>query len=251
MTEEKQEPRPKIRIVDSNEPGVMRAKLLELGWEQRRLDSADYWFFDTEYKKVGIERKEVNDFLGSLGDRLAGQLERMLDHYDIVILLLEGNWRQVSAQSNIIGSQGITYNTWAMAWNFIRSQQHKGVSLELTTSMGHSVQRLGELYAWYQRGSHTGGMSHKTFVDDRIMAFPRGCRGKTAELVLAMFKSLTCVGNAEISDLMHVSGVAEKKATMIFDHFNSWRGEKPPVTETEAQAMLALDPAENVQGRML
>jgi len=221
MTEEqKQEQKPRMKVVDSNEPGIMRQKLLELGWEQRRMEASDYWFFDHDYKKVGIERKEVNDFMASLGDRLANQLERALDHFDTVILLLEGNWRQVNYDNKLVGSQGITYNTWAMAWNFIRSQQHKGVTLELTTSMGHTIQRLNELYAWYQRASHTGGMSHKTFIDDRIMAFPRGCRGKTAEAVLAIFKSLTAVGNAEVSDLVHVDGVGEKKAKDIYAHFN-------------------------------
>lgn len=209
-----------MKIVDSNEPGVIREKLLELGWEQRRMETADYWWFDYEYKKIGVERKEINDFMASLGNRLANQLERAIDHFDTVILLLEGNWRQITNQNKIIGSQGITYNTWAMAWNFIRSQQHKGVTLELTTSMGHTIQRVNELYAWYQKSNHTGGMSHRTFIDDRIMAFPRGCRGKTAEAVLVMFKSLVCVGNAEINDLMHVPGVGEKKAKDIYAHFN-------------------------------
>jgi ERCC4-type nuclease len=75
-------------------------------------------------------------------------------------------------------------------------------------------------------------MSHKTFSDDRVMAFPRGCRGKTAEAVLGVFKSLTAVGNAEVSDLMHVDGVGEKKAQTIYDHFNTWRGQQPPKVTT-------------------
>ncbi len=247
MNNDKKEPPQRIRIVDTREPGVMREKLLQLGWEQRALDSADYWFFDCNYKKVGIERKEVSDFMASLGDRLASQLERMLDHYDIVILLLEGNWRQVDTSNKLISGHGISYNTWSMAWNFIRSQQHKGVTLELTTSMGHTIQRVNELYAWYQRSNHTGGMSHKTFVDDRIMAFPRGCRGKTAELVLAMFKSLVAVGNADVEDLLNVSGVGQKKAESIYDHFNSWRGDVPPVVEPIKEELKE----EIEQGRML
>ena len=227
MEEQKQEQKPRMKVVDSREPGAIREKLLELGWEQRQMESADYWFFDVAFKKVGIERKEVNDFMASLGDRLSNQLERMLDHYDTVILLLEGNWRQVAAGNSLVTGRGVTYNTWAQAWNFIRSQQHKGVTLELTTSMGHTIQRVNELFAWYQRASHTGGMSHRTFIDDRIMAFPRGCRGKTAELVLAMFKSLVCVGNAEVSDLMNVNGVGEKKAADIFAHFNRGTNDIP------------------------
>lgn len=244
----------KIRIkeMDSGEPGEIRYKLMELGWFQRRLESADYWFFDYNWKKVGIERKEVNDFMGSLGDRLSSQLERMLDHYDTVILLLEGNWRQVSSTNNIVSVRGISYNTWAMAWNYIRSQQHKGVTVELTTSAGHTIQRLNELYAWYQRPSHTGGMSHKTFIDDRIMAFPRGCRGKTAELVLNVFKSLVAVGNADISDLMNVNGIGEKKAQMIYDHFNTWRGEQPPSVSIDEVSLYEKTKQEKVaQERML
>lgn len=238
----------RIKVVDSNEPGEIRTKLLEMGWEQTRLDSADYFFFDSEFKKIGIERKEVNDFMASLGDRLANQLERMLDHYDCTILLLEGNWRQISAGNNIVTARGTDYNTWAMAWNFIRTQQHKGVTLELTTNIGHTIQRVNELYAWYQRSIHTGGMSHKTFTDDRIMAFPKGCRGKTAELVLAVFKSLTAVGNADVSDFMYIEGIGEKKAKDIYAHFNSWRGETPPVVE---EVITEIKQEEVEQGRML
>src|SRR3972149_3808289 len=107
MITEIKEQKPKTKVVDSREPGIIRNKLLELGWEQRQLESADYWFFDVDYKKVGIERKEINDFMSSLGDRLANQLERSLDHYETVILLIEGNWRQITYQNRLVGSQGI------------------------------------------------------------------------------------------------------------------------------------------------
>src|SRR4030042_5381803 len=100
--EQKQEQRPRMKIVDSREPGIIREKLLQVGWEQRQMETSDYWFFDHDYKKVGIERKEVNDFMASLGDRLANQLERALDHFDTVILLLEGNWRQVGYDSKLV-----------------------------------------------------------------------------------------------------------------------------------------------------
>ena len=231
-------PQIRYKYVDSREPGIIREKLLEVGWIQKQLETADYWFFDCDYKKIGIERKEVNDFMGSLGDRLANQLERSLDHYDTVILLLEGNWKQITYNNKLMGNNGISFNTWAMAWNFIRSQQHKGVTIELTTSLGHTLQRLNELYAWYQKSSHTGGMSHQTFIDDRIMAFPKGSRGKTAEAVLYIFKSLVAVANADVGDLMHVPGIGEKKASDIYAHFNSWRGEAPPIVTDETTEMI-------------
>lgn len=253
-TEQKREPPPKYKIVDTREPAELRTKLMEIGWEQRALECGDYWFFDNNYKKVGIERKEVGDFIQSVGDRLTNQLERCLDHYDTVILLLEGNWKQATYNDKIITGRGVSYNTWAMCWNFIRAQQHKGVTIELTINMGHTVKRLNELYAWYQKGLHTGGMSHTTFTDDRIMAFPRGCRGKTAAEVLKTFKSLTCVGNADVEDLLNVDGVGQKKAESIYDHFNSWRGEKEE-TDTDievGQETEEVDKTEEItQGKLL
>ena len=59
------EQREKIKIVDTREPGIIREKLLELGWTQKTMEVSDYWFFDNEYKKIGIERKEINDFMNN------------------------------------------------------------------------------------------------------------------------------------------------------------------------------------------
>lgn len=221
----------KPKVVDSREPLEIRQRLLELGWEQRQLFSADYWFFTHDYKKVGIERKEISDLFNSLsiitdentGEKKAGrltqQIEAMIEHYDFPILLIEGNWKQV-ANGKIISSKGLEYHTWSMIWNYIRSQQHKGITLELTLSLNHTVKRLNELYAWYQRPFHTGGLNKSSYTDDRIMAFPTGCRGKTAINVLGVFKSLACVANADEQDFLNVEGIGEKKAKLIWQHFN-------------------------------
>jgi len=254
---QEKEQRIRYKYVDNREPEDIRAKLLEYGWVQQQLHCADFWFFDYAYKKIGIERKSVDDFIASIGDRLTNQLERCLDSYDSTILMLEGNWRKTGTANNIQTNRGVSYNTWAMAWNYIRTQQLKGITLEITIDVGHTIQRLNELYAWYQSPGHTGGMSHKTFIDDRIMAFPKGCRGKTAIEVLKVFKSLVAVGNAEVSDLRHVEGIGDGKARMIYDHFNSWRGdsgnEEKVQPEEEAQGVTLEEESEvkPEQGRMI
>lgn len=208
------------RVMDANEPGTIRMELYKVGWQQKRLITGDYWFFTHDYKKVGIERKTVEDFLGSMGDKLARQLENSLEHYDIVILLLEGNWRKVSpSKENLITQRGIVYQTWDMVWNYIRRFQDKGVTLELTTDEGHTIHRLNELYALYQKSYSLSGRS-KEFGDDRVMAFPSGVRGKTGMAVLEAFGSLAMVCKASIDDLMLVEGIGEKKANSIYNHFN-------------------------------
>lgn len=66
----------------------------------------------------------------------------------------------------------------------------------------------------------TGAVIPHHSGDDRILAFPSGCRGKTGEETLKMFGSLRAVSGAKIDELMNVHNVGEKKARLIHEHFN-------------------------------
>jgi ERCC4-type nuclease len=209
------------RIVDSNEPCEIRTKLLEIGWEQRRLHSADYMIITSKYQKVGLERKEINDLMSSIGDRLARQLEAMLDYYDINILMIEGSWKTISPQKQIITGRGISYYTWDMVWNFLRRWQDKGVSIELTINEGHTIQRLSAIYALYQKDYSMSARAGK-FADERILAFPSGVRGKTGENILKGH-SLGEIAGMSVETLQKYEKVGEKKAKLIYSHFH--RGE--------------------------
>lgn len=214
-----QERQQQLKIVDSNEPSDIRTKLLEVGWQQRSLTCGDYCFFSHDFKRIGIERKAVNDFLGSLGDRLSRQLETCLDYYDRTVLLIEGSWKTVSAEDHIVSSRGIERYTWTMVWNYLQRFQDKGITIQLTVNEGHTIKRVNELYALYQKSYSMSGAS-KEFEDDRILAFPSGCRGKTAISCLTMFGSIEMICKAKIQDLMHVPNIGEKKATLIYNHFH-------------------------------
>jgi len=78
-----------IKIVDDREPSQMRTKLIELGWQQRRLVSGDFTFWTCQYQKLGITRKTTQDFMNSLNDKFSQQLEVMLETYDICVILVE------------------------------------------------------------------------------------------------------------------------------------------------------------------
>jgi ERCC4-type nuclease len=212
--------RPEIdKFVDSREPEPIRNKLLQYGWRQTQLQTGDYFFFSHDMKRVAIERKEVNDFLSSIGDKLTRQLDEMQDAYDISILMLEGSWATINPAMNIVGQHGVSYNTWEMVWNYIHRKELKHVILEITVNSGHTIQRVGELYALYQKAYSLSGKSND-WTDDRILSFPSGCRGKTAMNVLAMFKSLWAVSNAEVNDFLQVENVGKKKAELIYNHFH-------------------------------
>jgi len=207
------------KVMDSNEPGEIRMKLWESGWQQQRLLAGDYWWFTHDFKKTGVERKTVDDLLGSIGDRLSRQLENMLEHYSINILLIEGSWKKVSPTNKIISSRGIEYHTWSMVWNYLRRWQDKGFTLELTINEGHTIQRLNELYALYQKAYSLSGKSRE-FTDDRVLALPSGCRGKSGMLVLQTLGSLRSVGEASVEKLVTIEGIGEKRAKLIHNHFN-------------------------------
>lgn len=208
------------KAFDDREPNYIRYELNKLGWEQRRLQIGDYWFFTHDFKKVGIERKTVEDLLSSLGERLSRQLEANLEHYAINILLLEGNWKKVSpSDQNLITNRGIVYQTWDMVWNYIRRFQDKGISLELTTNEGHTIHRLNELYALYQK-TYSLASKSKDFTDDRVLAMPSGCRGKSGMKVIEELGSLKDVANAMPDELIEIEGIGKTKAQLIYNHFN-------------------------------
>jgi len=209
----------RYKTVDSNEPEGIRTRLLELGWVQKRLPSADYSFFTVDFKKVGIERKEVLDLISSLGDRLAWQLEKMAEYYDFPILLIEGSLKQVVGTGRIVSSRGVEQWYMSTLRDFLRTWQDRGLTIETTFTPRDTVQRLNELYAYYQKAVHTGGLKKPSTGDRRLLAFPSGVGLKTAEKILAG-RSLVEIAAMSVADLMTIDGVGQKRAEDIRVHFN-------------------------------
>jgi ERCC4-type nuclease len=205
------------KIVDTREPELLRYKLIELGWNQMSLVSGDFAFLSHDKLKIGITRKTINDLLNSLGNNFSGQLEEMLDCYDINIILLEGSWKPIIEKTYFI--DGIEVTAWDSVMNYLHRWFAKGFILELTTSTGHTIHRLNALYALYQK-PYSLSASTKRFTDDRILAMPSGCRGKTGIAVLDACGSLKAVSLLEVSELDTIPGVGKKKAELIWNHFN-------------------------------
>jgi len=201
------------RIADTTEPWAITGELIKTGWERQKLFSADYFFLTTDFKKVGVERKEIGDLINSLGDRISRQLQNMLGYYDFSILLIEGN---ISHTGNtMITDRGITRILLEGYRNFLRTWQDRGITLERTSSIGDTIMRLNELYAYYQKPTHTGGITRRQAGDPRYLAFPPTVGFKTAEEILNTLGSLQSVANAELNTLTSISGVGPKRAENI------------------------------------
>ncbi len=208
------------KAVDNNEPYDMRSRLLEVGWVQESLYAGDYHFLTINYKRVGIERKTVSDLISSLSnERLSDQLFRLVEHYDIKILLLEGKWGQVY-DGSILTAHGVTQWKWDTVWNFIQTWQDRGVTIQMTTNSGMTIQRLNSLYAYYQKASHSGGINRTIVGDPRLLAFPSGIGERLGSAILKEFGSLKAVANAQTEDFLVVEKVGLKKAQAIFDFYN-------------------------------
>lgn len=216
----------KTKLVDSREPEAIREKLLEYGWNQSMLYSGDYLFQTGDYKRVIVTRKRVDDLCASIGDRFSKQLDEILDYEaEKRIILLEGSWKTINPNMNIVTNHGVQYNTWSMVWNYLRRWQDRGFTLEITVDEGHTIQRLNELFAMYQK-TYSVSASSNEWEDSRVLSFPSGCRGKTAMNCLTEFGSLrqiACASANEILARMQGKNVGTKKANLIFEHFH--RGE--------------------------
>jgi len=95
------------RIVDSAEPGIIAKKLIATGWKRQRMPHGDYEFYTQDFLRVGITRKTISDLLSSINDKFGEQLAEMKRHFDINIILLEGNWKTILPQRKIFTDRGI------------------------------------------------------------------------------------------------------------------------------------------------
>jgi ERCC4-type nuclease len=210
------------KIVDSREVAEARVALMELGWQQRQLQSGDYCFWTCQNHSVGITRKTTSDFLSSIGDEFGYQLEVMLDRYDICILLIEEPWNWID--SNIITDRGISKVTKKAALNYIHRWQGKGFILERTADLSDTILRLNELYAFYQQPYSLSARS-KGYADERLLALPSGLRGKSGERLLASH-SIREIANMIPREIiaLGIEGIGETRATLCYQHFN--KGDK-------------------------
>lgn len=207
------------KVVDSREPESIRTKLLETGWSQQALYTADFMFYTINFKSVGIERKSIPDLMGSLGNRLSEQLYKMTEHFDVCILLLEGSWQLARDQVMVV--KGIESYGWSVVWNYLQTWQDKGLTIQLTVSEGHTIKRLNELYSYYQKPSHTGGVVKSIVGDPRLLAFQCGGIGpKIGIELLKKFGSIKAVANANIEEYLDIEKIGKTRAQRLYDHLS-------------------------------
>lgn len=174
----------------------------------RQLETGDYVLSD----RVGVERKEVNDFLSSMIDgRLFQQLKNLKNSYLRPVLVLEGEGlftiRKIS-QNAIFGALACIVADYGIP--IIQTKDEKE-----TASLMFSIARreFGEGRTVGVRGEK-GSMSLSERQQFIIEGLPN-ISGVLAQRLLSHFGSIKGVADAGAEELMEVKGVGKKKAEDI------------------------------------
>jgi len=204
-----------MRIVDSREPWEIREKLLQLGWEQMALKDGDYAFTTVSALRVGVERSTVQDF-SNVPER-KDRFQRLISAYDIPIALIEG--AMMRTPEDIMVQAKIT---WSRVWNLLQSFEDMGLRIQLTTSQSHTVERLSQLYSYYQSPEHRSPLPRKFSTDPRILALSLipGVSRSTSALLLERYKTLEELCRVSIEELQGITGIGPRKARDIYNFFH-------------------------------
>ncbi len=196
-------------IVDANEPEDIPEKLRGLGveFEVKKIAPGDYVL-----GPVGIERKSLNDFFGSLvKKRLFEQVQRLRDAYPQPLVILEGDLAEISTfrhPQSILGA-------------LLALETTERVPVLTTADKDQTALLLSVLWKKQDSSAAEYGLRHKPkalTLDQRQRFLVEGLPsvGDTlARNLLEHFGTVQAVFNATEEELKRVAKIGDMKAAEI------------------------------------
>jgi len=198
-------------VVDHREGRSPVAKqLYRLGASVKgeQLDVADYLLSD----RIAVERKEVNDFLGSITDgRLFKQAGELSSSYMRPVIMIEGEGlftEKMLSESAIMGAIASLIGDYRCSVLFTKNAEE---SAKLLYSMAKREQQGGRGVGRRGEKRTMGIHQQQRFI---IEGLP-GISATMAERLLAHFGSVEKVMTASEKELMEVEGIGKKRAKAI------------------------------------
>ncbi len=199
-----------VVVVDSRERNMRLIGALEssgISVEVKTLPVGDYLISD----RVCIERKTVCDFESSLiSTRLFDQVERLKEHYNSPIVIVEGSKEDFTLSSNVI--------TGAIAHLYI----DVGAQVIMSDDARDTARIIAALARHEQRGEKRelspkgGARAHNDAqYQEHIIGNLPGVGAKMARALLKHFGSVRNIANAAEKELMEVDKIGKKKASHI------------------------------------
>lgn len=220
-------------IVDVHEPDDIVERLVELGVaiERRKIHPGDYVLGE-----VGIERKALHDFFGSLiRKRLFEQLRRLRDSYPVALMILEGDLAEISEFKN----------PGALFGALVAVEVDERVPILTTADREQTALLLSVFWKRHGRERSAYGLRHKPkelSLAQRQQFLVEGLPnvGETlARNLLEHFGSVRAVFAAAREDLVRVPKIGETKAAEIEKALTSpYEGPQRHLEESEEEPMM-------------
>jgi ERCC4-type nuclease len=209
------EPGPRI-IIDNRERNGELIKAIEskgIGIEFRTAHVGDYIISD----RVCIERKTVADLESCLiSGRLFDQIKRLKENYEFPILVLEGDVDYFRLRNNVInGAIAALYIDYGVM--MLHTSDAESTGLVIASMAKHEYEND------IREPSLKGGARAHTqdqFQEFIVGNIP-GVGPKLARSLLAHFKSIRNIANADKSELVKVEKIGKKKADAIHSTLNA------------------------------
>lgn len=215
-------------FVSPAEPARLREGRKSSGLCEQR--GADFLFL-VHGQWVGIQRKEVQDFMASVGDgRLAKELAQ-LQECAHRILIVEGRVQWTTDGEMITNGYGRpwTRQQWrGILWG-VRA---KGVWVEFTDNMDDTDLTLSWLERWFSKDTHSsldrrpgpvslwGKPSNEDYQRHLVMGLP-GVGSELADRIIRTFNGVPFGWRIGEKDLLQVPGIGKKKAQTIYQCLES------------------------------
>ena len=189
-------------------------------YQVRELPVADYIVGD-----IGIERKTIQDYIGSIIDgRLSNQLYELSYNFDISYLCIIGYISEAIITSKFSRKAFISSLVGSSLKRAPDGKQGQiiTVNLENDYDFGYFIiyllNKIKEQEPRLPRFKKINISKEKELI--YILSSIPGIGEKRAENLLKKFGNIKSIVNAEIKDLMEVEGIGEERARRLYNIFN-------------------------------
>lgn len=186
---------------------------------------------------VGVQRKEVKDFVASISDGRIGQQVSQMQALEHAHLIIEGRvlW---TTEGEMVGDgfgKPLTRAQWrGVVWSI----QQRNVSVGYTDSLKDTIEYVRQLEAWLRKGKHTslnkretvfapwGTPGNKDFARHVLMGF-QGVGIELADRIIDKFGGVPLSWTVTQEELLEVEGIGRKKAQVLLAALTPFKTVKP------------------------
>lgn len=186
---------------------------------------ADFFWLNNGIR-IGVQRKEIKDFISSVQDGRLGKELLQMEQLDIRVLIVEGKLRWTRDGELVDGWVRLTKPQLRGA---LFTVQSKGVWVEWSENKDETLDVIRELYRWSEKDTHStllvrqgprtdgwGKRSNKDWQIHILSSLP-GIGAGLAEKIIDHFGTVPLQLSVPKSELLKVDGIGKQKVNKILE----------------------------------